>query len=145
SFCPQCRLCIFCRFSRPCCAHAFPTRRSSDLHARGRREIWTCEGRPGAALTVWHRPGERVSSEEYRQDMAQRCASVMVALLRGGQAGHTGFMNAEQALVPVRPADMAVLVRTGREAQIIRQALAERGVRSVYLSDKDSVLATQEA
>ena len=115
------------------------------VHARGRREIWTCEGRPGAALTVWHRSGERVSSEDYRQDMAQRCASVMVALLRGGQAGHTGFMDAEQRLVPVRPADMAVLVRTGREAQIIRQALAERGVRSVYLSDKDSVLATQEA
>jgi hypothetical protein len=33
----------------------------------------------------------------------------------------------------------------GNEAKKIRQALAQRGVRSVYLSDRDSVYATREA
>jgi exodeoxyribonuclease V beta subunit len=40
---------------------------------------------------------------------------------------------------------MAVLVRDGNEAKKIRQALAQRGVRSVYLSDRDSVYETREA
>lgn len=45
----------------------------------------------------------------------------------------------------VRPADIAILVRDGKEAQAVRDALSARGVRSVYLSDKDSVFASQEA
>ena len=43
------------------------------------------------------------------------------------------------------PADIAILVRDGKEAQAVRNELASRGVRSVYLSDKDSVFAAQEA
>jgi exodeoxyribonuclease V beta subunit len=38
-----------------------------------------------------------------------------------------------------------VLVRSGAEARAIRQALSARGVRSVYLSERDSVYATREA
>jgi exodeoxyribonuclease V beta subunit len=38
-----------------------------------------------------------------------------------------------------------VLVRDGTEAEAIRRQLAQRGVRSVYLSDKDSVFASQQA
>lgn len=38
-----------------------------------------------------------------------------------------------------------MLVRDFKEAQAIRGALASRGVRSVYLSDKDSVFAGQDA
>src|SRR5690606_24547891 len=66
-------------------------------------------------------------------------------LLNLGQQGQAGFRHPEQGLQPVCPADMAVLVRDFREAQAIRDELAARGVRSVYLSDKDSVLATGEA
>ena len=103
-------------------------------------------GRPAAALTAWHLDAqEAFSAEAYRQAMAERCATAMVNLLQAGQQQLAGFVDADQKLFPVRPADMAVLVRTGREAQAIRQALADRGVRSVYLSDKDSVLNTPEA
>ncbi|PRB79913.1 exodeoxyribonuclease V subunit beta [Pseudomonas sp. MYb185] len=116
------------------------------VKARGRDEVWTLDGQPGPALTAWHLGGEQpLSGESYRSQMAERCASAMVELLRAGQRGATGFADPQKGLQPVRPADMAVLVRTGREAQAIRQALAARGVRSVYLSDKDSVLATLEA
>jgi exodeoxyribonuclease V beta subunit len=44
-----------------------------------------------------------------------------------------------------QPGQMAVLVRDGQEAKRIRQALSDRGVRSVYLSDRESVYATREA
>lgn len=43
---------------------------------------------------------------------------------------------------PVKPADMAVLVNDGQEAQAIRRALRAQGIRSVYLSDSESVFAT---
>jgi exodeoxyribonuclease V beta subunit len=43
------------------------------------------------------------------------------------------------------PGEMAVLVRNGMEARGVRLALSNRGVRSVYLSERDSVFATLEA
>jgi len=46
------------------------------------------------------------------------------------------------AFRPLRPADLAVLVNNRTEAAAIRQALARRGVRSVYLSDQESVFQT---
>jgi DNA helicase/exodeoxyribonuclease V, beta subunit (EC 3.1.11.5) len=46
---------------------------------------------------------------------------------------------------PCQPSDIAILVRDGHEAQLVRSELAARDVRSVYLSDKDSVFAAQEA
>jgi exodeoxyribonuclease V beta subunit len=114
--------------------------------ARGRKEVWTRSGSPAPALTAWHIEGDAaLSGEMYRREMAARCASHMVELLQAGQQGTAGFRNDRGELTPVRPADMAVLVRTGREAQAIREALARRGVRSVYLSDKDSVLTSMEA
>ena len=114
--------------------------------ARGRSEVWTVRGQPAPALTAWHlASAEPLTAEDYRREMAARCATAMVELLQAGQAGDAGFDDPQGGLQPVRPADMAVLVRTGREAQAIRDALAARGVRSVYLSDKDSVLATRQA
>ncbi|MCA0425626.1 MAG: hypothetical protein LCH61_20345, partial [Proteobacteria bacterium] len=43
------------------------------------------------------------------------------------------------------PADVAILVRDRREAAAVRRALVERKVASVYLSDKDSVVKSEEA
>ena len=83
------------------------------------------------AMTVWHLHSDTpLSAQHYLQRMAAVCASQMVVLLQSGKA---------------RPAQLAVLVRDGREARAIRQALQTRGVRSVYLSDRDSVFATREA
>ena len=83
------------------------------------------------AMTVWHLPSDApMNAASYVQRMSAICASEMVALLHSGQA---------------QPADLAVLVRDGKEARAIRQALQVRGVRSVYLSDRESVFATREA
>ncbi|UJJ32806.1 exodeoxyribonuclease V subunit beta [Halopseudomonas maritima] len=116
------------------------------VQARGRSEVWSYQGERAPALTAWLLESEEpLTGDTYRREMAERCASEMTALLQAGQQGSAGFARSDQPFAPVRPADMAVLVRTGREAQLIRDALAARGVRSVYLSDKDSVLATQQA
>lgn len=88
-------------------------------------------GQKVPALTVWHLHADKpLSGTQYGDAMAHICATQMVSLLnqRVAQPGH-----------------MAVLVRDGNEAKKIRQALAQRGVRSVYLSDRDSVYATREA
>ncbi len=45
----------------------------------------------------------------------------------------------------MQPADIAILVRTGREADAVRGELRRRGVRSVYLSDRDNVFASTAA
>src|SRR5262249_58631034 len=76
--------------------------------------------------------------------MSAGCASEMVRLLNLGQAGDAGFAGA-RGFTPLQPAHMAVLVNNGDEARAIRTALAERGVRSVYLSDRDSVFQTEQA
>uniref|UniRef100_UPI00356B3C15 exodeoxyribonuclease V subunit beta n=1 Tax=Halopseudomonas sp. TaxID=2901191 RepID=UPI00356B3C15 len=116
------------------------------VKANGRKEVWQLQGVAAPALSVWHLSAdEPLTGEAYRQQMAEHCATAMVDLLNAGQRAEAGFALPGGPVVGVKPADMAVLVRTGREAQCIRRELAVRGVRSVYLSDKDSVFASLEA
>jgi len=117
----------------------------SRVKARGREELWQVEGQTPPALTLWQLPSaEPLANTFYRREMAARAASEITRLLVLGQQGEAGFAQAGE-LAPLKPSDIAVLVRDGSEAQAIRGELARRGVRSVYLSDKDSVLASQEA
>ncbi len=95
----------------------------------------TLAGVAQPAMTVWHLGTGAGAAKPPRKDLFQRqmaelFASQMVQLL-----------NARAAA----PGQMAVLVRSGSEARAMRQALSQRGVRSVYLSERDSVFATQEA
>ncbi|MBX5576015.1 exodeoxyribonuclease V subunit beta [Pseudomonas aeruginosa] len=113
--------------------------------AKGREEVWTVEGEAQPALTVWQLPtDEPVAKGAYRSALAESSASEIVRLLDLGQRQRAGFSKDGQ-LAPLQPSDIAVLVRDFKEAQAIRGALASRGVRSVYLSDKDSVFAGQDA
>jgi len=83
------------------------------------------------ALTVWQlRHAKPPRKEVFLRQMAAVFATQMVGLLNAGAAA---------------PGQMAVLVRDGAQARAIRQALFARGVRSVYLSERDSVYATPEA
>ncbi|RRV04232.1 exodeoxyribonuclease V subunit beta [Pseudomonas sp. v388] len=114
--------------------------------AQGRRERFEQDGQPLAALTLWHLQTEQpASGVTYRQQLAASCASEITRLLNAGQQGRAGFAAPDQPLRGVLPADIAILVRDGKEAQAVRNELSVRGVRSVYLSDKDSVFAAQEA
>ncbi|MGY2293544.1 exodeoxyribonuclease V subunit beta [Pseudomonas sp. SDO528_S397] len=113
--------------------------------SQGRKEHLQVDGQTLPALNLWHLPSDQpIAGVLYRQQLAAACASQIVALLNGGQQGRTGFVKGD-TFQSVRPSDIAILVRDGKEAQAVRGELAARGVRSVYLSDKDSVFASQEA
>ena len=119
--------------------------------AKGRKDSLTRDGRPLPALTLWHLPAEDGASEEgitkgaYFKEMAARCATHMAELLREGQAGRTGFAEPGEPFRALAPSDLAVLVNNGNEAKAIRGALLDRGIRSVYLSDKEGVFETPAA
>ncbi|WP_322102791.1 exodeoxyribonuclease V subunit beta [Paraburkholderia sp. J41] len=116
--------------------------------AHGRAETLVADGGPLPALNVWWLPsssdGKPLSNKAYFSGMAASCATEMVRLLNLGQQGAAGF-ESDQGVRALQPADMAVLVNNGTEAQAIREALAARGVRSVYLSDRDSVYRMPQA
>jgi len=116
-----------------------------EVGAQGRREVWSVEGQAQTALTVWQLASdEPLARGAYLEAMAAGAASEIVRLLELGQRGQAGFSKDDE-LKGLQPSDIAVLVRDFNEAQAIRGELAARGVRSVYLSDKDSVFAAQEA
>ncbi|AGA31850.1 Exodeoxyribonuclease V beta chain [Thioalkalivibrio nitratireducens DSM 14787] len=113
--------------------------------AHGLGESLRISGQPVPALTLaFVDDGAAVGKGTYLGTMAERCASEMVALLQAGQDGQGGFLG-NGGLRPLQPSDLAVLVRNRNEAEAIRGALERRGVRSVYLSDRESVFDTPEA
>jgi exodeoxyribonuclease V beta subunit len=119
-----------------------------EAEAQGRKSRLEADGEDVPALSAWWLPsaedGKPLSKEAYLRSMAASCATEMVRLLNLGQQGDAGISGVH-GTKPLQPADMAVLVNNGTEARAIRTALAERGVRSVYLSDRDSVFQTEQA
>ncbi|MEY4718557.1 MAG: exodeoxyribonuclease subunit beta [Pseudomonadota bacterium] len=118
------------------------------VKAQGRPERFIVEGQMVAALQLWL---WQVESEEglcnqaaYQARLAEANAATIVRLLTLADQGQAGFERGEDWL-PLKPADMAILVRHRREANAVRAALSARGLRSVYLSDRDSVFKTREA
>jgi exodeoxyribonuclease V beta subunit len=115
------------------------------VQARGRTARWEVQGADAPALTCWwHDEGAAVKPAEYQRRMADACAAEVVRLLMLAQQGQAGFRDGTQ-FEPLRPRDIAVLVNTGAEAQLVRAALRECGVRSVYLSDRDNVFNSAAA
>lgn len=115
------------------------------VDAKGRSEQLVHFGQPLPAMTLWPLAAdEPLSKTAYQTEMAERCASYMAELLNAGQHGKSGFRT-DDALTPLKPSDMAVLVNGLQEARAIRQALASRGVKSVYLSDHDKVFSSPMA
>ncbi|WP_286997815.1 MULTISPECIES: exodeoxyribonuclease V subunit beta [Comamonas] len=119
------------------------------VRAHGRKEVLQSHGEVLPALQMWwyDTQGDNdsrapVSSDALRQHIAAACAEQIVQWLSDA---HVGFAQTGQPLQRLRPRDMAVLVRTGKEATAVRQQLQRRGVASVYLSDQDSVFASAEA
>jgi exodeoxyribonuclease V beta subunit len=109
--------------------------------ARGRDETFvTRDGAPPAL--AFELDATLLDGASLRRQFASRCAEHIARLLSDAQAG---FVAPGQPRQPLRPADIAVLVRTGKEAAAVRRELQRRGVASVYLSDKDSVFDSPEA
>ncbi|MBC7656513.1 MAG: exodeoxyribonuclease V subunit beta, partial [Frankiaceae bacterium] len=111
------------------------------VSAKGRKECFVGAAGPHPALTMWCNSVDGLNADAYRRYFADVCADTIVGLLNDPQAG---FREGTQ-LTRVQPADMAILVRDRHEAAAVREALQRRGVASVYLSDSDSVFASEEA
>ncbi|EHR71454.1 exodeoxyribonuclease V, beta subunit [Burkholderiales bacterium JOSHI_001] len=82
------------------------------------------------------------NKDDSRSLFAALCAERIVSLLNDPQAG---FEEAGRPFRRLQPADMAVLVRSGKEADAVRHEMRRRGLASVYLSDKDTVFQSSEA
>ncbi len=116
---------------------------------------WTVLDQPQPSLTFWPlEPDDKsgagrkgLAKGRATVTLAEACASEVARLLALGQQGRAGFADRTQPqdLVPVRPKDMAILVNNRTEAAAIRDALSQRRIKSVYLSDRDSVLTASEA
>jgi exodeoxyribonuclease V beta subunit len=109
--------------------------------AKGRgQELVGVEG-PYQALAICSSDRDDMRADDYREFFAHHCAEHIVELLNDPKVG---FQEGDD-FTRLVPADIAILVRDRREASAIRRALAQRKVASVYLSDKDSVIDSEEA
>jgi len=106
------------------------------------------DGQPAPALTVWRAPKPPVdekgkqkpwSAGESREFATQACVAAIHGVLSAARAG-IALVEDE----PVQPGDIAVLVRSHREATMIQQALALVGIAAVA-AGKQSLFATGEA
>ncbi len=109
--------------------------------ARGRAEAFAASAGAEPAITL-ALDADLTDANTSRRQFAARCAERIATLLNDARAG---FDDPQHGFVRLRPADIAVLVRTGREAAAVRRELRRRAVASVYLSDQVSVFAGAEA
>ncbi|PSV42692.1 exodeoxyribonuclease V subunit beta [Photobacterium sp. GB-36] len=108
---------------------------------------WWLNGEQQHALTFWLQDsldGKPITKGDYESTMATATAAHIQHILEQSQQGQGYFLDKETQH-PVKAGDIAVLVRTGREGKLVREALAKQGIASVYLSNRDSVFSTAEA
>jgi exodeoxyribonuclease V beta subunit len=105
-----------------------------EVSAQGKEPALVVNGEECPPFTVWQMhpqtEADVVSSTSYLNHTAQVFADQMADLLNKGAA---------------TPGDMAVLVRSQKQADAVRHALRARHIPSVYLSDHTSVYQSTEA
>lgn len=94
-----------------------------------------------SALSAYLLPDDIATNLDYQEHMASCCATQIVTLLSNSSM----LIDSENEQRPVTTADIAILVRNGREAEVIQQKLTHCGVKSVYLSNNSSVFSSNEA
>ena len=109
-----------------------------EVAANGRNKVFKgLDGTETAALH-WHlAPEPAANKEAYQKPAARYHANLIAQLLNSDKAG---FYQGD-VRTAVAPKDIAVLVANAKEARLIRSELSKRGIRSVYLSESDSVYA----
>jgi exodeoxyribonuclease V beta subunit len=103
-------------------------------HSVAPMNYWLCEQAPA-----------ELKKGAYQTLMAEACANQITLLLQNASQGNAGFVSSDGLLSPLQPADIAILVRDRHEAALVRKQLSLRNVRSVYLSDNESIFQSVEA
>lgn len=98
---------------------------------------------PPAGNDAKGKPKTQWSAEESRAWATRACVAAIHAVLADARAD-TALLRHGDAMRPVRPGDIAVLVRTHREASMVQQALAMAGIPAVA-AGRQSLFATAEA
>ncbi|MFC4656664.1 MULTISPECIES: exodeoxyribonuclease V subunit beta [Rheinheimera] len=116
------------------------------VSAAGRKEQFYLDGEPAAALALCLYPtalDKPLAKAEYLAQMAQACAEQIALCLNQTQQQRCGFWQPDQngvaQFTALQSNDIAVLVNNQQEARQVKQALRQRGLPAVYLSDKGTV------
>ncbi len=80
-------------------------------------------------------PSSRGLNKEFQQVIARWCSQEIVQLITHTHANDT----------PVKPGEIALLVRGYSEAELLQKVLSDAGINSVYLSARNDVFSTIEA
>lgn len=83
------------------------------------------------------------TSDDLKQGLSRWCIIEISRLLN--KVHFNSIINNDQIAVPIEEKDIAILVRTGAEAQIMRDALSRYNFPSVYLSGKENIFKSQQA
>lgn len=109
------------------------------------------DGQLPPPMTLWHldqsAPLSKGGPDGYLRQTARATAGEIARLLALSRVtlSRTGFQLPDGTVEPLRPSDIAILVRSGNEAAIIRAELEQRFIKSVYLSDRNSVFESSQA
>ena len=113
------------------------------VESQGKQAPLLLNGTEPAALQLWlHEEPEQknITKGLYQQVYAKATAQQIAQLLSDAQQG-----NAMLDGRPIRAGDIAILVRTGAEAKLVREQLDALAIPSVYMSNRESVFASREA
>ncbi|WP_392566779.1 exodeoxyribonuclease V subunit beta [Utexia brackfieldae] len=98
-----------------------------------------------AAMQCYFLPESVSTVNDYQRESAAYCAQQICQWLCAGEQQQAWLIDSPDVRRPIGSADIAILVRTSHEAEIIQQALTERGIRSVYFSNRRSVFESPQA
>jgi len=113
------------------------------VDSQGKSKPLLLNGVEPAALQLWlhEEDGQKnITKGLYQQVYAKATANQIATLLTDAQQG-----NAMLSGRPVKAGDIAILVRTGAEARLVRDQLDALSIPSVYMSNRESVFASREA
>jgi exodeoxyribonuclease V beta subunit len=106
--------------------------------------LWNNTAVPAMSVVVLS-DTETFNVGRYLEQSARLAAGNVTGLLSEAQDGECTLPDGNGGARPLRPRDIAILVRDGREAACVRHALRLCNVASVYVSERDSVYASHEA
>jgi len=105
---------------------------------------WYVQDKKQKALVFYNKEDPEVLTQnQYIDTMAVLTVQQIQALLEESQQGQSYIVNDKGEKQSIQPQDIAVLVRTGKQAQKIKELLAHQGIASVYLSNRDNVFAQE--
>ncbi len=116
------------------------------MQAKGLKKVLQLDHQPMASMQFDVLATDKaLATGAYIESTAEHAAARVVEMLDAAQSGRCVFIDDQNTKTALRPRDIAILVRDGREGSAMRKALRQRGIASVYLSERDSVYATAEA